>query len=36
MEERVVAVETAEKLPNLVGNHCAETPFQVLTRYDAC
>src|ERR1041384_7964598 len=36
VEERVVAVETAEELPNLVGNHCAATPFQVLTRNDAC
>jgi len=23
-----MTVETTEELPNLVGNHCAETPFQ--------
>src|SRR5258705_7024810 len=30
------SVESAEKLPNLIGNHCPETPFQLLDRYDAC
>jgi hypothetical protein len=27
-------VKTAQELANLVGNHCAETPFQVPARYD--
>ena len=25
-------VETAEELPNLIGNHCPEPPFQDPTR----
>ena len=29
-------VETTEELPNLIGNHCPETPFQLPDRYDAC
>ena len=29
-------VETAEELPNLIGNHCPETPFQVPNPYDVC
>jgi hypothetical protein len=29
VQERVVPVETTQELPNLIGNHCAETPFQV-------
>ena len=28
MQKCIMPVETAEELPNLVGNHCAETPFQ--------
>ena len=32
VQERIVAVETAQELPNLDGYHCAETPFQVPTR----
>jgi hypothetical protein len=36
VQERVMSVESAEKLPNLIGNHCPETPFQLLDRYDAC
>jgi len=35
VQQRVVTVETTKELPNLIGNHCAETPFQVPTRYDA-
>ena len=31
MQKCVMPVETAEELPNLIGNHCAETPFQVPT-----
>ena len=31
VQKRIVPVEPAEELPNLVGNHCAETPFQVPT-----
>ena len=27
MQQRIVTVETTNELPNLVGNHCAETPF---------
>jgi hypothetical protein len=27
MQKRVVPVKPAEELPNLVGNHCPETPF---------
>ena len=27
VQERVVAVETADELPNLDGYHCAEAPF---------
>ena len=27
MEQRVVSVKPADELPNLVRNHCAETPF---------
>lgn len=29
VQKRIVPVEPAEELPNLVGNHCAETPFQL-------
>jgi hypothetical protein len=36
VQECVMSVETAEELPNLIGNHCPETPFQLLDRYDAC
>jgi hypothetical protein len=32
VQQRIVTVETTQKLPNPVGNHCAETPFQVLAR----
>jgi len=31
MQQRIVTVETTNELPNLVGNHCAETPFAALT-----
>jgi hypothetical protein len=34
MQQRIVTVETTQELPNPVGNHCAETPFPVLARYD--
>jgi hypothetical protein len=30
MQKRIVSVESAQELPNLIGNHCAETPFQYL------
>ena len=30
-----MSVETAEELPNLIGNHCPETPFQLPDQYDA-
>ena len=36
VQKCVMSVETTEELPNLVGNHCPETPFQLLDRYDAC
>ena len=29
MQQRIVTVETTKELPNLVGNHCAETPFKI-------
>jgi hypothetical protein len=32
VQERIMPVETAEELTNLVGNHCPETPFQVPRR----
>jgi hypothetical protein len=28
VQKRIVPVKPAEELPNLVGNHCPETPFQ--------
>ena len=28
VQQRVVTVETTKELPNLIGNHCAETPFK--------
>jgi len=34
VQQRIVTVETTQELPNPVGNHCAETPFQVTARYD--
>ena len=34
MQQRIVTVETAQELPNLVGDHCTKTPFQVPARYD--
>jgi hypothetical protein len=34
VQQRIVTVETTQELPNLVGNHCAETPFQVPAGYD--
>ena len=30
VQERVMTVETAQELSYLVGNHCAETPFDDL------
>jgi hypothetical protein len=36
VQECIMSVETTEELPNLIGNHCPETPFQLLHRYDAC
>ena len=27
MEQRIVTVETAQELPKLVGDHCAQNPF---------
>ena len=30
-----MSVETAQELPNLIRNHCPETPFQLPDRYDA-
>lgn len=30
VQKRIVPVKPAEELPNLVGNHCPETPFQHL------
>jgi len=32
VQQGIVTVETTQELPNPVGNHCAETPFQVLAR----
>jgi hypothetical protein len=34
VQQRVMTLKTAQELANLVGNHCAETPFQVPARYD--
>jgi len=34
VQQRIVTVKTTQELPNPVGNHCAETPFPVLARYD--
>ena len=36
VQECVMPVETTEELPNLIGNHCPETPFQVPNPYDVC
>jgi hypothetical protein len=27
MQQRIVTVETAQELPNFLGNHCAQSPF---------
>ena len=34
VQQGIVTVETTQELPNPVGNHCVETPFQVPRRYD--
>src|SRR5436190_21343655 len=31
VQERIVSMETAQELPNLIGNHCPETPFHCLS-----
>lgn len=38
VQKRIVSVKTTQELPNLIGNHCPETPFRkyLPTRYDAC
>lgn len=32
VQQRIMSMKTAEELPNLLGNHCPETPFQVPAR----